>query len=310
MQARDELAATQVRGASVVTIGVFDGVHIGHRYLIHQVKDEARQRGLASAVVTFRNHPRTVLAPNAPTTYIEPLEERLHLLDVSGIDHVVPVTFTRDLSELGYPEFTQLLIDQVGMKALMVGPDFAMGKGRAGTSEALATLGQSQGFDVLILEALVDGPEVVSTTAVRQALATGNMTRAATLLGRPFALSGQVQEGDQRGKDLGFPTANLGINSDLTLPLDGIYCTVATFGGRTHPSVTSIGVRPTFGDLARTVETFVLDFSGDLYGQQMRIDLLDRIRDEQKFPGADELIAQMKTDVEMAREMLAERGAS
>ncbi len=304
----DDLAGANIQGGSVLTIGVFDGVHLGHHYLLRQVRMLAKERGLASAVVTFRNHPRTVLSPGAASNYITPLEERVALLRAMGVDRVVPVTFSREVAQLTYRDFVDLLIEHLSMKVLIVGPDFAMGRGRAGTAEALAAMGKERGFIVTTLQPFLLSGEVVSSTAIRKCLATGDMLHARRLLGRPYSLSGPVVTGDKRGRTLGFPTANLGVSPDVALPLDGIYCTIASAGGRSYDSVTSIGVRPTFGELGRTVETFIMDFAGDLYGQPMKIHLLQRLRDEKRFSGADELVAQMRRDVETAREVLAARG--
>ena len=310
MQPTEELASTKVQGGSALTIGVFDGVHIGHRYLLEQVKASARRRGLASAVITFRNHPRTVLAPGEPVAYICSLTERLELLRTTGVDHVVPLTFTKELSQYSPRQFVELLTSCLGMKGLLVGPDFALGKGRAGTAAVLEELGRDLGYTVATVLPFDHQGQVVSATAIRRCLAAGDMELAATFLGRPPSLSGPVVVGDRRGRSLGFPTANIGVAPDIVLPADGIYCTVATAGGRSYDSVSSIGVRPTFGESLRTVETYIMDFSDDLYGQHLKIDLLKRLRDEKRFSGVDELVAQMKLDVETAREVLAGRGAA
>ena len=308
MQPIDELAAAKVEGGSVLTLGVFDGVHLGHGHLLEQLKALARQRGLSSVVITFRNHPRTVLAPGAPVTYIWPLEERLELLRSTGVDHVIPLTFTKELSQLTPRQFVELLTGSLGMKGFLVGPDFALGKDRAGTAPVLEALGREWDYTLTTVQPLSHRGQVVSTTAVRECLQAGDMDLAAELLGRPFSLFGDIVTGDRRGRTLGFPTANISVAPDIALPADGIYCTIATVDGRSRDSVTSIGVRPTFGELQRTVETYIMDFDGDLYGQPMRIDLLRRIREERRFSGAEELVAQMKRDVEDACRMLAARG--
>ncbi len=310
MEPKEELAASKVQGGSVLTLGVFDGVHTGHQHLLDQVKAEARQRGLASAVITFRNHPRTVLAPDIPITYISSLEERLERLRHTGVDYIVPLTFTKELSQHSPRAFVELLTSNLDMKGLVIGPDFALGKGREGTAPVLQALGRELGFTVTLASPFNSGGQIVSTTAVRESLAVGDMERAAALLGRPFRLSGTVVTGDKRGRSLGFPTANIDMAPDAAIPLDGIYCTIALVGKRRYDSVTSIGVRPTFEGGPRTVETFIMDFDADLYGQHMQIDLVHRIREERRFSGVDDLIAQMKLDVEIAGQVLASRGGA
>ena len=309
MQAVEELAAAKVPGGSVVTIGVFDGVHLGHLYLMEQVRGQAKERRLASAVLTFQNHPRSVLTPGFQATYLCPLAERLELLRAAGVEHVVPLTFTHHLSQHTARQFVSLLVQHLGMRGLLMGSDFALGKGREGTAPVLEALGQELGYTLTIVEPFSQGGQVVSSTAVRRCLNEGDMQTAALLLGRPFTLCGPVVEGDKRGRAIGFPTANIDVPTDMALPADGIYCTVARVGDKSYKSATNIGVRPTFGELGRTVETYILDFDGDLYGQQMKIDLVHRLRPETRFSSVEELVAQMKQDVADARAFLLARSS-
>lgn len=304
----ETLQSSSIEGGSVLTIGVFDGVHSGHQGLIDHVKAEALRQNLSSVVVTFANHPRTVLAPGSAHTYLGTVDERFALLRATGVRSVVSLTFTRELSQLSYEEFSGLLMKYLGLRCLVTGPDFAMGKGRQGTPQALAELGTHNGFSVLpVTEPLkVDG-ETVSTTAIREHLMVGRMSRVESLLGRPYSLSGPVVHGEGRGRLLGFPTANIDVPPDIALPPDGVYTTIACFDGQRHPSATSVGIRPTFGGGRRTVETYVLDFSGDLYGEHFRIELLRRIREEQKFASVADLIRQMTADVMIARETIGQR---
>lgn len=308
MHVIDDLAETTIQGGALFTIGVFDGVHRGHRYLIDRLKDHARSRGLASGVITFANHPRTVLAPGAAHAYLIPLEERVERLQATGVTHVLPLAFTRQLSQLSYREFIDKLTDRLSMKGLVVGPDFAVGKGRKGTAEVVAALGRDQGFTINVVESLILDGEVVSSTAVRACLASGNLPRARMFLGRPHSLAGEVVHGDHRGRTLGFPTANIAVPPEIMLPLDGIYCTIAWVDGQPRDSVTSIGVRPTFNGTDRKVETYIMDFAGDLYGQHLRIDLVERVREEKRFASVEDLVVQMRIDVRTAREILAKRG--
>ena len=302
---------------SAVTVGVFDGVHRGHQSLIGMLKALAAERGLTPCVITFLNHPRIVLAPGVTHSYLTTAARRVELLQATGAAYVVPLTFTRELSQLTYREFVDVLIAKLRLRALLIGADFAMGEGRQGNGAALAELGREAGFTVSIAEPLrIDG-EIVSTTGVRQCVEAGEVERAKVLLGRPYALEGVVVHGEARGRDLGFPTANLQAPPDILVPANGIYATRATVHGATgqgvtHDSVTSIGVRPTFGDGRRTIETYIMDFDGDLYGKGLTLDLVKRIREERKFTDVESLVAQIRMDVQDAHGILAEherRGA-
>ena len=299
----DFTGATPARPAAV-TIGVFDGVHRGHLGLLAQLR-AAAARELATAVVTFKNHPLTVLRPEIDVTYLMPFERRLELLEAAGVDRVVPIDFTQEISQLTAREFVTALRDRLSMRHLVAGPDFALGKGRAGTLDVLRGLGAELGFEVTEADPSVAGGVRVSSTETRRRLTEGTVDQAAELLGRPFRLTGEVVQGDQRGRALGYPTANLKIAPHMALPADGIYATLAHVGGRVLPSATSVGVRPTFEVAGRTVETFILDFDEDLYGAEVSIDFVERIRPELQFDSVEALIERMDQDVEQARGILA-----
>ena len=308
MQIEDELAGFSPQKEMLLTIGVFDGVHLGHKYLISQLKKQAAARGLLTGVVTFRRHPVELLSPDTHLPYLTSLDEKVHLLRQEGVDAVVPLSFTGELAGLRAAEFTGLLQKHLKMAGLVVGPDFALGKGREGDVEALKKLGQQKGFDVTVIEKAASGKQVISSTAVRAALADGDATKVIDLLGRPFSLEGKVISGDRRGRELGFPTANLEIDREQTLPADGIYATMSYVGGQGYKSVTNIGVRPTFDDKRRTVETYILDFSGDIYGRDLKIDIIARLRGEKKFDSIEDLKTQMTEDVRQSRTVLDGRG--
>lgn len=292
------------------TIGVFDGVHLGHQYLLRELKRVASGASFQSLVVTFVNHPRTVLRPDLPTTYLTSLERRLALLRGQSVDLVAPITFDLALSRFRAAEFLTLLKDKARVRGLVVGPDFAMGHQREGTVPVLQSLGKEMGIAVAVVAPWTLQETAVSSTAVRQALAGGDTVAVARMLGRAFCLDGTVGHGDRRGATLGFPTANLQVAKDMALPKDGIYATWTVLQGKRYQSATSIGVRPTFGqDLAHTVETFILDYSGgDLYEQPMSLEFADRLRDELRFDSAGALVAQMERDVAQARAALREAG--
>ena len=301
--ARRELARVAPGRPSAVTIGVFDGVHRGHQHLVAQLVTQAQDEGLATLAVTFNPHPRTVLMPGTAVTYLTSLEERVELLQGLGLDAVAVLSFTSELSQLSPEDFLGLLTEELKMRLLIVGPDFALGRNRVGTVEAAQVIGAKRGFRVGVAPLLEEDKAKVGSSAVREALSAGNIALVSRLLGRPFSLRGPVVVGDKRGRELGFPTANISVGPDHALPDYGIYVTRAYVRESTYQSCTSIGVRPTFdADGRPVVETHVLDFDEDIYGQEMRIELLDRIRGEERFPSADELVERMRRDINETRE--------
>jgi len=301
--ARRELARIAPGRASAVTIGVFDGVHLGHKHLVSTLCEEARNKDLAAVALTFNPHPRTVIRPGIAMTYLTSLEERVEQLQALGLDAVGILPFTSELAQLSPSDFLALLVDELQMRLLMVGPDFALGRNRAGTIGVMRQVGKELGFEVEVAPLLAEDGEKVGSSAIRQALAEGDVLRVAKLLGRPFSLRGPVVEGDRRGRTLGFPTANIAIGLDRALPAYGVYVTRAYVGETAYESCTSIGIRPTFDVEPRpTVETFILDFDEDIYGQEMKIDLLERLRGELRFESVDDLVAQMHNDIVQTRE--------
>jgi riboflavin kinase/FMN adenylyltransferase len=307
MRIEEELAKVKPQKETLLTVGVFDGVHLGHQRLLTHLRNEAQQRDLLTGVVTFKSHPQKVLSPGRKLLWLSNLETRTNLLRSFGIDVIVTLPFTPQLAELTAREFVQLLKDYLKMRGLVVGPDFALGKNREGSADQLRLLGQEMGFIVEVVPPVVLDGEVISSSAVRLALAQGDMETVEKLFGRPFSLSGQVVTGDRRGRVLGFPTANLDVEPEQALPSDGVYVTAAHINHESLPSVTNIGVRPTFGDGKHLVETYLLDYEGQLHQQRLRIDLLDKLRDEEHFDTAEELKAQIRKDVEQARAILDKR---
>jgi riboflavin kinase/FMN adenylyltransferase len=288
-----------------VAIGVFDGVHRGHRYLIGRLVERGRQEGLATMVVTFHPHPRLVVQPQSALTYLCGLEERIELLRELGVGSVAILSFTSELAQLSAREFVALLVDELRMKLLVVGNDFALGRGREGDARALGVIGREMGFAVEEVVLLAAGGEKVGSSAVRLALARGDMETVASLLGRLFSLRGPVVRGAERGKSLGFPTANIAFGLDRALPAFGVYVTRAYLGEGAHPAVTNIGLRPTFSEDKPTVETYILGFEGELHGQELRIELLHRLRGEMRFPNMDALKEQIEKDIAAARAYLS-----
>lgn len=305
--ARRELARIAAGRPSAVTIGVFDGVHRGHQHLVAGLIERARAENLAAVALTFNPHPRTVIRPGLGITYLTSLEERVELLQSLGLDAVGVLAFTSELAQLSPRDFLALLVEELQMRLLMVGPDFALGRNRAGTISVMRQVGQELGFSVEVAALLAEDDEKVGSSSIRHALSSGDIALVNKLLGRPFSLRGPVVTGDQRGRTLGFPTANIAIGLDRALPAYGVYVTRAYVRENTYESCTSIGIRPTFDVEPRpTVETFIIDFDEDIYGQEMRIDLLERLRGEQKFESVEELIAQMHKDIENTRTFFRE----
>ncbi|MBI4216117.1 MAG: bifunctional riboflavin kinase/FAD synthetase [Chloroflexi bacterium] len=297
---------------TLLTIGGFDGVHLGHQRLIQALIARARERGLMSGVVTFHRHPRMILNTPDKITYLASVEERLAFLRSLGVDHPVVLTFTEEVARLGAREFVHLLMEHLKMRGLVVGPGFALGRGREGDIPYLTALGQELGFTLDVVAPVSLEGRLVSSSAVRQALTEGDMETVNRFLGRPFALEGVVVRGAGRGQSLGFPTANLALALDQALPGDGIYVMRAYVGGRGgayHPAVANIGRRPTFDGGETLVEVHLLDFAGDLYGQTLRVEVISRLRPERKFAGPQPLVAQMKRDVAQARAILEGEGS-
>lgn len=303
---RQELQSSVTPGEHALSIGVFDGVHRGHQMLIGRMLEEAKARSLTGGIVTFHPHPLSVVRPDVPITYLESLERRVELLRGLGTEFVSVLQFTSELQQVSALDFSRLLMEEAGMRLLVVGEDFRLGRGGAGTVEVLSEIGDELGFEVLPVPLLGDGDDRVSSTRVREALAAGEMETVSQLLGHPFLLRGPVLHGDERGRQIGFPTLNVGVSADRWLPPNGVYITRALVGDREFEACTNIGVRPTFeGDPTRLVETHLLDFEGDLYGQVVTVELLHRLRSEQKFNGIDELSAQIQRDLVATREWFA-----
>ena len=304
MSTEQELALHTPSGPTLLSVGVFDGVHSGHLSLVETLIKRAQQRGLLGGIVTFSPHPQSVLHPTERTPLLASLEERVRLLHEAGVRLVVPLTFTRALSEYHPEQFVGLLTQYLKMSGLMLGPDFSLGKDRAGTMQTLEELGPRMGFDVEEVPPFTIEGEVVSSTAIRQALADGDIATTTRLLGRSFGVTGTVVSTSKRGANLGFPTANLDVDTGRALPRNGVYATIAYVRSSRYASVTNIGYRPTFGDTERVLETHILDFSGSIYGETLTVEFAARLRDEVAFQSPDQLVGQIRQDVEAARRIL------
>lgn len=305
---RDELRHAATPGGNVVTVGVFDGVHRGHQALVARVTAEAGARGLGAGVVTFHPNPVTVLRPDVPFSYLTSLERRVELLREAGAQWVAVLQFTSELALVSAEDFARMLVEDAGMRVLIVGENFHLGRGREGDVETLRAIGERLGFEVQTITLVAGGTDDtsdISSTRIRRALATGEMREVAELLGRPYSLRGPVLHGDERGRTIGFPTLNIGVSADHALPPDGVYVTCAEIDGAIYHGATNIGTQPTFDGTRRRVETHLLDFSGDLYDHVVRIELLQQLRTERKFAGVDALVAQIQLDVAETRAFFA-----
>jgi riboflavin kinase / FMN adenylyltransferase len=295
----------------VVTIGNFDGVHLGHRAIISLAIEKARARSGTAVAYTFRPHPQLALRPEAKVQLLTTYDEKLELLARTGIDAVVEQPFSREFSTTP-PErfFSDVLVGKLGAEAIVVGYDFAFGKERAGHLAALESFSKAAGVELTVVPPQETGGEVVSSSRIRERLLAGDVESAARLLGRQFSYRGVVVRGDGRGRQLGYPTANLRPAEKLSLPY-GVYATWAVPEGSEEPlpSVTSIGVRPTFQrgeqSLPELVECHLLDGGHDLYGRQLEVRFTRRLREERRFPGVAELKAQIAADIEAVRRALA-----
>ena len=299
-----------VDGACAVTIGAYDGVHIGHRLVIDRVRRVAAEQGLASAVVTFDQHPAAVVRPETAPKVLTDLPQKLELLASTKVDYVLVVHFDQERSEESAEDFVrEVLVGCLSARAIIVGHDFHFGYKRRGNVPMLQDLGAELGFDVTGIRLLADEPggDAVSSTRIRNLLAAGSVGEAAALLGRPHQVRGLVTRGDSRGRELGFPTANVALSQEIALPADGVYAGwYYRPDGIRRPTAISLGRRPTFyADAALSLlEAHLLGFEGDLYGEEARVEFVAHLRPQARFESVHELIDQMVRDVATTRHVL------
>jgi riboflavin kinase/FMN adenylyltransferase len=292
-----------------ITIGNFDGVHRGHQALFQKVKDWAEKLDGESVVVTFNPHPIEVLFPQKSISFITPHDKKLDLIASCGIDTTIVIPFSHDFSRMTAREFvSDLLVGKFGLKAIVVGYDYRFGHGREGDIDFLKKLGDEFGFEVDTVSGITRNDMVVSSTAIRQLILKGNVREANDLLGRFVEVTGIVVPGRQRGITLGFPTANIRMPAQ-TSPRTGVYVVEAEVNGRVYGGAANLGYNPTFGDTDLSLEVHIFDFNRNIYGKSVTIRFIDRIRDEKRFSGPQELIEQIRKDVDTARQVLAAMGA-
>jgi riboflavin kinase/FMN adenylyltransferase len=298
----------------VLTIGNFDGVHLGHRAILEIVVDRARSLGGEAILLTFEPHPRKIVQPDRPPSLLATLEQKAELLDAAGIDVLIVESFDLEFAQTPPEVFVNEYIQRrIAPTEVYVGYDFHFGRDREGSMRLLAETGPRLGFSVTVIPEITMGERDVNSTRIRDLLGTGQVKEAAELLGRPFSVRGSIVEGMKRGRGMGFPTANLAPDNEM-LPHAGVYICAVRFlddgdpgRGEVIPAVTNLGYRPTFDDQRSLVaEAHLMDFSGDLYGRKVDLDFLERLRPEQKFESIDELKLQIGRDVDTARSWLQE----
>lgn len=303
---RTQLVAGAPGPATALTIGVLDGVHLGHQHLLGRLREEARKRALSPGVVTLHPHPVTVLRPELAPSYLTSLEDRMELMRAAGADWVIPLTFTSEVSEVSAEDLARAFAEHLRMRLMVLGPDAAFGRGAPrDTAARMAALGKELGFEVIQIEPMMHDHERYSSTAVRRALADGDMERVTALLGRYYRLGGPVVKGFERGQSIGFPTANISVAADRALPALGVYATHASVRDHRLRGATNIGRRPTFDAGHVSIETYLLDFEGDIYGERMELEIVHHVRPEHSFSGVGELSAQIARDIAAVREALS-----
>jgi riboflavin kinase / FMN adenylyltransferase len=291
-----------------VTIGNFDGVHLGHREIFRRVRELARAAGGVSVVVTFVPHPLKVVASEKSVKLITTTREKESLIEASGIDYLLEIPFDAAFAAVSARDFVErILVGALGMEQLVIGYDYAFGRGREGNVEILRELGLVHGYSVELLPPVTNGALVYSSTLVRSLVGEGDVKGVVAVLGRHFRLTGSVVHGEHRGRILGFPTANLATDDEL-LPAAGVYAVKVRVGETLYDGACNIGTNPTFQNERLTLEVFLLDFEGDLYGREITLFFLERLRGERRFPDLESLKAAIAADVARCREIL--RGAA
>ncbi len=295
-----ELGQTQ----SVVSIGNYDGVHIGHRYILNELVSKSRQGGCKSIVVTFKPHPKRFFSKNAPSFLLTSFDEKIDIISTYPIDYLVYFTFDEAFASVSAADFVNnILVNKLKVREVIVGYDFFFGKGRSGNTSLLKRSGEKNDFDVTIIDARKIDDEPVSSTRIRKMLLAGSVRKAAEFLGRRYSLTGAVVKGKDIGRKIGYPTANVSAG-DKIIPADGVYSVRLTIQGNVYQGVANIGYQPTFGENKRSVEAHILNFNMELHGKSLTMEFVDRLRDERKFQSVRALTDQIKNDIESARASL------
>jgi len=284
---------------TIITIGTFDGVHLGHQEIFNVLINKSKNNGCRSFVITFEPHPRMVIQPNSDLKLLTTFEEKVEILRKMGIDNLLVIPFTKEFSQLTSEEFfRKYILDGTGIKKMVIGYDHRFGKGRDGDEQKIRELGALNNFDVQKTDAVTVNETVVSSSKIRNALSEGEVKAAAQMLGRNYSFAGKVVVGDKRGRELGFPTANIQLENELKqIPKNGVYAVKVFLEERIFNGVMNIGLRPTFKDTKIVLsEVHILNFNEDIYGNNISVEFIERIRDEKKFSSKEELIKQIEID--------------
>lgn len=293
-------------GGSAVAVGVFDGVHLGHQRVLEAL--HRNDNGLTRVAMTFGTHPAAVLAPDRAPPRLSTLKRRFELLEASGIERIAVLDFDEAMRDMTPEEFVdRFLVEGLQTRFVAVGTGFRFGRDATGTTDTLAELAKSRGFRVEVVEIAHQGDQEIRSTSIRECVESGDVERAASMLGRPYEMEGIVVPGDGRGRQLGVPTANVSFPAVLTVPLEGVYAVAVTIDEADHDGVANLGVRPTFDGTEQVLEVHVLHGETNLYGKQIRVGFVGRIRDERRFTSVDELLTQIRTDIRGAARILDER---
>lgn len=303
----DDLSKANLRQETILTIGAFDGVHRGHQALIGGLVARARETDRLAALITFHPHPVRVLAPDRAPPYLTTPGEKVALLEALGVDLVVLLPFSRAVAATPARAFVAQVAHHLRLRELWVGADFALGRNREGDVPRLRELGRELGYAVHVVSPVYEADGVVSSSRIRRLLAEGRVDEAARLLGRSPSLSGEVVMGAQRGRTLGFPTANLEVRAERAVPANGVYAVFALLGADRYPAVANVGVRPSFDNGQRTIETHIFGFGRDIYGCDLVVEFVARLRDERRFENIDDLVAQIERDSAAARQILGSK---
>ncbi len=292
----------------VVTLGNYDGVHLGHQQIFQKVMERARKMSGTSVIFTFEPHPLKVLSPSTAPPLLNTFRRKMELFETYGIDVVICAEFTREFAATPPEDFIKnILVNQVGAKEILVGYDYAFGRGKQGTTDAMAEMGKHYGFQVDVIPAYTLHEEVVSTTRLRELVRQGEIRKVCALLGRCYASEGIVIAGDHRGKTLGFPTANLQSHNEI-FPKRGVYAVQIEYRDRLFDGVANIGTHPTFGEGKVTIEVHIFNFHEEIYGQFVRVLYRERLRDEKTFDSRASLVRQIRQDIEKTRKILQAYG--
>ncbi|MFA6980405.1 MAG: bifunctional riboflavin kinase/FAD synthetase [Ignavibacteriaceae bacterium] len=299
MRVYNDLIFIEKNDNTIITIGTFDGVHLGHQEIFNVLINKSKNNGCRSFVITFEPHPRMVIQPNSDLKLLTTFDEKVEILRKMGIDNLLVIPFTKEFSQLTSEEFfRKYIINGIGIKKMVIGYDHHFGKGRDGDEQKIRSLGALNNFEVQKTEAVTINETVVSSSKIRHALSEGEVKTAAQMLGRNYSFSGLVVVGDKRGRELGFPTANIQLeNENKLIPKNGVYAVKVFLEERIFNGVMNIGLRPTFKDTKIVLsEVHILNFDEEIYGKKIRIEFIERIRDEKKFGSKEELIKQIEID--------------